>query len=256
VERGSYGAPLKGALVGAPVMTGWPQGWRRRRLVGAVAITALLLLLPAALAIAGSGEIGSKQLVVHTAAGTTVQMSVGSGGALAYAPDTIPNVAPGSAVTISITNLGSVPHTFTLSSLVNYTLPYADNTNLSSQFVVQHPPYYSINISATQGSVTTASFTAPAHIGSYQFFCLEAGHFASGMEGFLGVGISVGPPPAPPGIGLPVFIISGTIVGLVIIAIVLGFVVGKREGSKHEMPPERLGYPETPAQNPPTKPPS
>jgi plastocyanin len=234
-------------------MTGWPQGWRHRGVIGVVAISALLLLLPASLALNGIGNVGSRQLVVHTAAGTSVTMSVSD--QLTFSPDTISNVAPGSSVTISITNLGSIPHTFTLSSLVNYTLPSAGNTNLTGTFLVTHPPLYSINISGTQGSLTTASFTAPTKIGSYQFFCTESGHFASGMQGFLGVGISVGPPPAPPGIGTPVFIIAGTIVGLVIIAIVLGFVVGKREGSKHEMPPERLGYSEMPPDNPPRPPP-
>ena len=181
-------------------------------------------------------------------------MSVGANGALAFAPDDISNVAPGSNVTIDITNLGSLAHTFTVSSLVNYTLPYSGNTNLTGTFLVSHPYFYSIDIPDVQGSLTVATFTAPTVVGSYQFFCTATGHFPSGMEGFLGIAETVGPPPAPPGIGLPVFIISGIIVGLVILAIVLGFVVGKREGSQHEMPPERLGYSETPPQNPPLKP--
>jgi len=221
-----------------------------------VAISALVLLLPVAVALEGTGEIGSRPSIVRTAAGMTIQMTVGANGAFAFAPSDISNVPPGENVTIQFSNLGAIPHTFTLSTLVNYTLPYEGNTNLTSTFLVQHPPSVNVLIPGTQGSdVATAVFTAPTAIGSYQFFCAEPGHFASGMEGFLGVGISVGPPAAPPGIGLPVFIISGTIVGLVILAIVLGFVVGKREGSTHEMPPERLGYPEAPFQNPPHDPP-
>jgi plastocyanin len=235
-------------------MSGWPRGWRRRGVIGVVAVAALRLLRPASIAVAGTGNLGSRQLVVHTAAGTSVTMSVGANGALVFSPDTISNVAPGSPVTITITNLGSLPHTFTLSSLDNYTLPYSGNTNLTGTFLVSHPPYYSVNISGTLGGMTVATFTAPTTIGSYQFFCTEPGHFADGMEGFLGVGITVGPAPVP-GIGLPVFIIAGTIVGLVILAIVLGFVVGKREGTLHEMPPERLGYPEMPPEHPPSKPP-
>jgi hypothetical protein len=238
-------------------MSGWPQGWRRRRLVGAVAVSALLLLLPAALVLVGTGDLGPRQLIVHTAAGTTIQMSVGANGGYTFAPDALPNITAGSNITIDISNLGNIPHTFTLSSLVNYTLPYVGNTNLTSQFLVQHPAYYSVNIPAGPCSnCAIANFNAPMVKGSYQFFCIESGHFASGMEGFLGVGVFVGTPPPPPGIGLPVFIISGVIVGLVILAIVLGFVVGKREGSQHEMPPERLGYPETLPQNPPIRPPS
>ena len=46
---------------------------------------------------------------------------------------------------------------------------------------------------------------------------------------------------------------------LTVIAIVLGFVVGRRKGSEFEMPPERLGYPEPSAPSagaplPPTPP--
>jgi len=46
------------------------------------------------------------------------------------------------------------------------------------------------------------------------------------------------------GAGAAVFIIVGTIVSLTVVAIVLGFVVGRRRGASEEMPPERLGYPE------------
>lgn len=224
--------------------------------MGAVAITALLLMLPAVLGFAGSGEIGSRPLIVRTAAGMTVQMSVGANGGLIFTPQNIPSIPPGTNLTIDISNLGSIPHTFTLSSLVNYTLPASGNTNLSSTFLVQHPPFYTINIPGVQGTnVAVASFIVPSVVGSYQFFCTQTGHFAGGMQGFLGVGEYVGPPPALPGIGVPVFIISGVIVGLVVVAIVLGFVVGKREGSMHEMPPERLGYPETSPEYAPSNPP-
>ena len=221
-----------------------------------MAVSALLLLLPASAALQGGHSIASEPLVVRTAAGVTIQLSVGSGGALVYTPDAFPTsgqtiISPGESVTIDITNLGSTPHTFTVSSLVNYTLPFSGNMNLTSTFLVTHPPFYTINIPGTPGTdVATASFNAPSVVGSYQFFCTEPGHFAAGMEGVMGVGVTVGPPPPPPGIGLPVFIIAGVIVGLVILAIVLGFVVGKREGSKNEMPPERLGYSEMPPEAP------
>jgi plastocyanin len=216
------------------------------------------LLLPAVFVLQGAGTIGSKPFVVQTAAGITVALTVSN--SLVFAPDAFPTagetiIPPGSSVTVSITNLGTEPHTFTVSSLVNYTLPYLGNTNLTGTFLVTHPPFFSVNISEAQNSITTATFTAPTVGGSYQFFCTEPGHFGAGMTGVFGVGITVGPPPPPPGIGLPVFIIAGVIVGLVIMAIVLGFVVGKREGTKYEMPPERLGYSEAPPETPPGKPP-
>ncbi|MCI4365916.1 MAG: hypothetical protein L3K10_07675, partial [Thermoplasmata archaeon] len=55
--------------------------------------------------------------------------------------------------------------------------------------------------------------------------------------------------------GSAVFIIVGTIVVLTVIAIVLGFVVGRRRGAVHEMPPERLGYPEPRLPTEPAPPP-
>ena len=73
------------------------------------------------------------------------------------------------------------------------------------------------------------------------------------MSGLLGSGEAPGSLSTSNGPGAPVYIISGTIVGLVILALVLGFVVGKRRGAAEEMPPERLGYPE-PAKAP-TQPP-
>jgi hypothetical protein len=74
---------------------------------------------------------------------------------------------------------------------------------------------------------------------------MEPGHFTAGMHVQIGIGIV---PPSSgsgtTGIGAPALIIAGTIAGLVVIALVLGFVIGRRRGPEEEMPPERLGYPE------------
>lgn len=234
-----------------------PHGPRRRRfrtLAGAAAVSALLLLLPLAVVLGQEGStVSSAPLEVHTAAGVVVKMTTSATPPFVFTPDYISDVLPGENVTIDVTNLGATPHTFTLTSLVNYTLSTSSG-NLTSTFLVTHPPLVAVNITAAVGAVTVVSFTAPTQIGVYQWFCTETGHFADGMEGFLGVDESVTPPSTNTGPGLPVFIIAGTIVSLVVIAIVLGFVVGRREGTKHEMPPERLGYPEVPAE-PPKEPP-
>ena len=82
----------------------------------------------------------------------------------------------------------------------------------------------------------------------YEFVCTEPGHFTNGMYGFIAFGenlpgnLTVSATSTDP--GAAVFIIVGTIVSLVVIALVLGFVVGRRRGSVYEMPPQRLGYPE------------
>jgi hypothetical protein len=87
--------------------------------------------------------------------------------------------------------------------------------------------------------------------GWYEFVCLEPGHFQSGMYGFIAFGMNLPAnltvSVASTGPGAGVFIISGTIVALVVVALVLGFVVGRRKGSEFEMSPERLGYPEPPS---------
>jgi hypothetical protein len=111
----------------------------------------------------------------------------------------------------------------------------------------------SVNVTGS-GDQAHASFTSPGP-GWYEFVCLEPGHFQEGMYGYIAFGMALPtnltPASVNTGPGIAVFIISGTIVALVLVAIVLGFVVGQRKGSKFEMPPERLGYPEPPAPPPP-----
>ncbi len=227
-----------------------------RRALAAVSASVLLLgvTVAAFLGAAGGLHFLEKPLVVRTAAGVSIPMTVSD--ALAFTPNAISNLVPGSSITITIQNLGHFAHTFTVSSLVNYTLPYLNNNNLTAAggFLAQHPAFFSGNIPATTGSSVSFTFPAPSKIGSYQFFCTISGHFPLGMEGLLGVGIAVGSVPVSTGPGTPVFIISGVIVALVVLAIVLGFVVGRRKGTQHEMPPERLGYSETMPSAPPDKP--
>lgn len=178
---------------------------------------------------------------IETALGTPASLTFSVGGAYAFAPNEA-EVAPGANVTVTVDLSGSYQHTFTLSPISNFTFNASDSAGHLMTFFALHHPL--INLSITN-SVTTGNFTAPTEIGVYQFVCLAAGHFQSGMWGLLGVGM------APPSIGTtslgpgaPVYIIVGTISGLVILALVLGFVFGRREGARHEMPPERLGYAE------------
>ncbi len=227
-----------------------------RRALAAASASALLLGVTIAGLLGGAGgtHFLEKSLVVRTAAGASISMTVSD--SLAFTPNAISNLVPGSSITITIQNLGHQAHTFTVSSLVNYTLPYLNNNNLTAVggFLAAHPAYFSRNITASQGASSSFTFPVPSMIGSYQFFCTISGHFPLGMEGFLGVGVAVGSVSVSTGPGTPVFIISGVIVALVVLAIVLGFVVGRRKGTQHEMPPERLGYSEAMPSTPPDKP--
>ena len=178
----------------------------------------------------------------------TESLTVTVGTALAFTLSTY-QVTPGDNVSVSVINGDGQQHTFTLSPIANYS--FNPNTNSTSDlitFFAAHHPL--VNIAANGSGTYTGSFIAPP-FGIYEFVCLTSGHFNGGMFGFLGSGEDGSGGSAPnTGPGAPVFIIGGTIAGLVIVAIVLGFVVGRRRGKVHEMPPERLGYPEPPASPP------
>jgi plastocyanin len=90
----------------------------------------------------------------------------------AFNPSTV--TVPAGAVSLSIANVGVVPHTFTVDGLVT--------------------------ASVAPGQTTTVSFTAAD--GTYRIYCAVSGHASLGMTGTLVVGTggsgSAPPPPAPP----------------------------------------------------------
>lgn len=152
-------------------------------------------------------------------------------------------VTPGDNVTLTIVQTDDLGHTFTLSNVSGVTFSATNSTNDLLTFVAAHPPLVNFTIPAGQATYTT-HFIAPP-FGEYAYFCLVPGHFPL-MYGLLGSGEPGSGATINDGPGAAVFIIGGTIASLVVIAIVLGFVVGKRRGSHDEMAPERLGYPESP----------
>jgi uncharacterized cupredoxin-like copper-binding protein len=92
-------------------------------------------------------------------------------------------------VTVFFGTLGVLSHTFTLSPLPNYNLSSANY----STFFTQHLPLVSIPVPLAAGSYNNGSFVISAP-GYYEYICTIPGHFASGMYGFLYVGV---PAPAP-----------------------------------------------------------
>jgi hypothetical protein len=155
------------------------------------------------------------------------------------------------SVTFFDDDMGS-QHTFTILNASGVQLP--DPSTYSNGALDDLLARYGTldNVTATSNSYAPASvITEVAAPSWYEFFCTVSGHFQAGMYGFVAFGEALPPNvslgSASPGPGLAVFIIIGTIVSLTVLAIVLGFVVGRREGAVHEMPPERLGYPEPPA---------
>ncbi|MCI4373693.1 MAG: hypothetical protein L3K02_08665 [Thermoplasmata archaeon] len=206
----------------------------------AVALTLILLL---SLFGIGTSEATSHSGTVAQVTGGDLPMTASSG--FAFDPNLLGNVATTTNLTVTFTDGDVQAHTFTISSREGWVIPSSYTGDQLTNFVKAYPPLF--NIQAPNPGTYIGNFTSPPK-GWYEFFCNESGHFQEGMYGFIAFGealpsnltISL----ANDGPGAAVFIIVGTIVALTMIAIVLGFVVGRRRGAMHEMPPERLGYPE------------
>lgn len=215
------------------------------RAVAALAAVLLVAALPLAAALQPHSNAPETGYRGHA----TDSLSVTVGDDFAFTPDTLEAAAPGDNVTITVTELGTTTHTFTLSSVANFSFPTSDQTGDLQTYFSAHPPLVNLTINGTTGYKASATFRAPA-LGVYEYVCLEQSHFSEGMFGFFGSGVAPSGP-AGPAAPVGVYIIAGVIVTLVVLALVLGFVVGKREGNTQVMPPERLGYPEPEAPQPP-----
>jgi plastocyanin len=216
---------------------------RRFPFRAAIACFSVLSILLTGLGVAAAAH-GPIRLAASPAVSDTLTVTVGSAFTFTLSTD---EVTPGANVTVTVVQTDDVEHSFTLSAIPNFAFTDANTTADLLAFFKAHAPLVNVSIPAGQGE-TTATFVAPP-FGEYEYVCTVAGHFQAGMRGFLGSGEHGSSAASNDGPGAPVFIIGGTIAGLVVLALVLGFVIGRRRGSHDEMPPERLGYPE-----PPTKP--
>lgn len=218
--------------------------WRRRCAAIALAL---------ALVLAGFGGLLSvvpvRAQTVNAAGANAFQVTAVSG--LQFTPNTFENVASGTNVTVTFTDADTLAHTFTIYGRQGVALsnPSAILASTLTRLVYGsgYAPLVNLNASTGNGQQLVVVFQAPAP-GWYEFMCMQSGHFQAGMYGYIAFGeplpgnLTVQAPNTGP--GAAVFIIVGTIVALVVIALVLGFVVGRRRGSEFEMPPQRLGYAE------------
>lgn len=192
--------------------------------------------------------------LAHPGTSETLTVSVGTTFSFSLSSN---EITPGDQVTVTIVDLGDEAHTFTLSPIPNFQFNSSDSTAHLVAFFAAHKPLVNLSVNGTVGEQHSETFTAPAY-GLYEYVCLESGHFSAGMWGLLGSGEAGSGGSTATGPGWQVFAIGGGIASLVVITIVLAFVIGARPGSRHEMPPERLGYPETPPEAsgaPPASPP-
>ncbi len=220
------------------------------------AVAAAFGLVLASVAILGTGRVVEAQEVESSSPTALVETA-----AAGFTFDTreFVNLTLGATISVTFFDSDVLPHTFTLINDPGVQIPTTDSPSQLDAIITAHGTLFSVN--ASQATYNNTTFTAPSTAGWYEFVCEEVGHFQAGMYGFVSFGEALpqnvsftSGSPAP---GIAVFIIIGTIVALTVLAIVLGFVVGQRHGSEHEMPPERLGYPEPRQPTPvPVEPPS
>ena len=211
-------------------------------------MTSAVLLLASAFAIlAAAPTVHAQGMVVSDTATIDVTASTG----YAFTPNMFQQVPTDANITVVFTDATALAHTLTIIGREGWVIPSDYSPSQLDQLAwgKSPPSLFNLNVSGS-GAQVIGTFNSTG-TGWYEFFCTEPGHFAYGMFGFIAFGMNL---PGNltvssglPGPGAALFIIIGTIVSLVVIALVLGFVVGRRKGSEHEMPPERLGYPEPPA---------
>jgi uncharacterized cupredoxin-like copper-binding protein len=220
---------------------------------------ALAVVLAAALTIAVFAGVGGVRPVaaapVDEAGGASVDVTATS--TFSFAPNTFEQVATNTTVTVSMTDAGSISHSFTIIGREGWVVPSSISESDFEKLVYGQSPPVVFNLNISGVGTQTGTFTSPGP-GWYEFVCTEPGHFAEGMYGFIAFGMNLPTnltvSSGVPGPGAALFIIIGTIVSLVVITLVLGFVVGRRKGAVHEMPPERLGYAEPGAPGKPLPP--
>jgi plastocyanin len=227
-----------------------PRGRPNRALAIALA---LLLVLGLATEIGATRPAGAE--VIRDVGGNSIAVTGTS--SFSFSPSTFEQLATNTSISVAFTDAASVAHTFTIIGREGYVIPSGISETDFNNLVFGHSPTVVYNINASGPGTVSGNFTAPGP-GWYEFVCTEPGHFQSGMYGFIAFGENLPSnltvAAAAQGPGAALFIIIGTIVSLVVIALVLGFVVGRRKGSMHEMPPERLGYAEPPGPGEPLPP--
>ncbi|HTZ61722.1 MAG TPA: plastocyanin/azurin family copper-binding protein [Thermoplasmata archaeon] len=217
---------------------------------------AAIALFVVALLVAGgasafylSAPARAASTAVTTDASGTLQVTAEGG--YAFTPSTFQQLPVNATISVTFTDNDVDAHTFTIIGKQGWVIPSDYSSAQINALAFGHSPAALVNLNAssvgTPGDIQYGNFTVTAP-GWYEFVCTEPGHFQNGMYGFIAIGMNLPPnltvSAANTGPGIAVFIIVGTIVGLVVIALVLGFVVGRRRGDVYEMPPQRLGYPE------------
>jgi uncharacterized cupredoxin-like copper-binding protein len=155
--------------------------------------------------------------------GTTLETNATTG--LSFVPSLL-GVQPTHypvAVDVLVTNVGALPHTFTIESQPNVTL---SPTSFYATFKAA-PPAANVSV-PNPGSTAWANFTLTKP-GVYEFICEVLGHFSNGMFGFLYVGVPV-PAIAVPSTEIVAPILlegGGALLGLGVVLVIAATLTGR-----------------------------
>jgi plastocyanin len=203
------------------------------RPLGALPVLVSVLLVGLSFGTMGLGVAGaySAPPINSTTAGVD-NLNVMATSSLSFVPDQL-SVTPGALVHLVVTQEANFAHTFTLSSVANFTIPSGDSSAQLAAFFNAHPPIVNLSLGSTPGAEFFANFTAPP-AGTYEFVCLI--HFSNGMTGDMvsGSGSSSSSPSAFP---LTSIAIGAAIVAaIVVVAVVIAVTRRRKKGPAPETP--------------------
>ncbi len=199
------------------------------------AFRASIILLTAALALSayglanlgGPGSTASGQASPATTCLSTVSLS--GYDSLTWSSTTIGPVC--STVSFTVTNTGSIAHTFTVSNLLNQSDPSLDESSAASYFSWPNL-YYTHDLNATGSADSTLHVTIHFQgVGYYQFTCIP--HYGVGMWGKIWVLMTAPVPPTAPLIE-PFWFVVFAVVGLSVVTFVAGLYYGRSGRAKEE----------------------
>lgn len=192
-----------------------------------VALLALVAVILASGTVAASG-LSDRGGSAHVAPATaSVTVNITATGDLSFVPSSF-TVLPGETVHLIVTQAADFEHTFTLSSLANFTIPSTDSPSELAAFFNAHAPLVNLSLGSTAGTQHTANFTAPATMGTYEFVCLI--HFPQ-MIGVMTD--SSASPSTSGGGGLSVAEIVGIGAGVAVVVIAAVVLVVRRRRPAH-----------------------
>jgi len=178
-------------------------------------LVGLMALAPAAAATSVGWENHGAAAASSAQGPTTIDIAATT--SLSFVPDSF-SVAPGESVTLVVTQEADFAHTFTLSSVVNTTLPSSDTAGQLAAFFNAHAPLVNLSLGSTAGRQFTATFTAPTVPGMYEFLCLI--HFSQ-MTGVMTDSNAVSVSAGGSGLSAVELVAIGAVVAVVVIALVV-----------------------------------